>query len=523
MARIPIGYRLRERRRALGMTQTELAQAVGISPSYANLIEHDRRQIGGALLANLARVLGLDLDSLTGAQEARLIQALGELAGDPALRGLDLPPGDAADLVARHPAWSRALLTLYRSLVDTRGQVAALTERLSQDSVLMDIGHQILTHITSIRSSAEILEEFTDLDDARRRQFLAVVAGESTRLAAAAQALFAFFKDASADARTSSPMEEVDDFIIDNRNYFPALEEAAAALRRRLDAPERLETAALAAHLEGRHGIACRTVAAGGADEAASAAACRYDRAGAVMLIPEGLPAMTVRFQLAHLVAELEAADAIAAQVAGARLSSEEARRRAERALASYVAGAVLFPYEAFHDAATRTRYDIDVLEHRFGGSFEQVCHRLVTLRRQDLSGVPFAFMRADPAGNVTKRFSIPGLSLPRYGTACPLWAIYRALQAPNQTVAQMACMPDDSAFLFIARAIVKRPPAHRRPGTAFSVMICCEALYADRIVYGDGLDPGRPSLLTPVGTTCRLCPRDDCAQRAYPRVLAPA
>ena len=503
------------------MTQTQLANAVGISPSYANLIEHDKRPIGGALLANLARVLSLELDSLTGAQEARLIQGLAELVADPVLRGIDLELDDAADLVGRFPAWGQAILAIYRGYVDAGTQVNVLSDRLSQDSFVMDISHQILTHITSIRSSAEILEEFTDLDEDRRQRFLAVVSGESSRLAAAAQSLFAFFKAAEADARTANPIDEVDDFIIDNRNYFPTLEDTADQIRTGLGARDKLETGDLAARLLARHGIEWTTMPADAPLSDDLVNGCHVDRDRGLFVSLDVLPPASTRFQIARLFAELEAGDAIDTLVRDRNLRSDQARSRAARALSSYVAGAVLFPYDAFLDAAASRRYDIGVLENRFGGSFEQICHRLVTLRRDDASGVPFAFMRADPAGNVTKRFSIPSLTLPRYGTACPLWAIYRAMQTPNQTVAQMACLPDETAFLFVARAIAKQPPAHGAPGSTFSVMICCEALYADQVVYGDGLDPSRPTLSTPVGTTCRLCPRENCVQRAHPPVNA--
>ncbi|WP_304951541.1 helix-turn-helix domain-containing protein, partial [Sulfitobacter sp.] len=44
------GSRIRERRVMAGLKQAELAQQSGISASYLNLIEHNRRRIGGKLL-----------------------------------------------------------------------------------------------------------------------------------------------------------------------------------------------------------------------------------------------------------------------------------------------------------------------------------------------------------------------------------------------------------------------------------------------------------------------------------------
>src|SRR3989338_2757700 len=52
------GSRLRERRGALGLRQADLAATAGISASYLNLIEHNRRRISENLLEQLAQALG---------------------------------------------------------------------------------------------------------------------------------------------------------------------------------------------------------------------------------------------------------------------------------------------------------------------------------------------------------------------------------------------------------------------------------------------------------------------------------
>ena len=50
MARIPVGQRIRKRRQQLALSQSRLAERVGISASYLNLIEHNKRSIAGKLL-----------------------------------------------------------------------------------------------------------------------------------------------------------------------------------------------------------------------------------------------------------------------------------------------------------------------------------------------------------------------------------------------------------------------------------------------------------------------------------------
>ena len=54
------GTRLRERRLAAGLRQADVAAAAGISGSYLNLIEHNRRKVTVDLLNRLADALGLE-------------------------------------------------------------------------------------------------------------------------------------------------------------------------------------------------------------------------------------------------------------------------------------------------------------------------------------------------------------------------------------------------------------------------------------------------------------------------------
>ena len=83
-----LGARIRERRRGQGMTQAELARRLQISPSYLNLIEHNKRGIAGALLRRTADALGLDLEELDGAAERRLLERLHEIAHIPDIAAL---------------------------------------------------------------------------------------------------------------------------------------------------------------------------------------------------------------------------------------------------------------------------------------------------------------------------------------------------------------------------------------------------------------------------------------------------
>src|SRR5690606_1228305 len=185
----------------------------------------------------------------------------------------------------------------------------------------------------------------------------------------------------------------------------------------------------------------------------------------------------------------------------------------AHRAMSSYVAGAIVLPYSRLLEDAERSRYDIDFLSHSYTASFEQVAHRLVTLRRPGEEGIPFGFLRSDPAGRLTKHFPLPGLPLPSTGHACPLWAIYAAFRQNDQIVRQLVSFPDRSRYLFIAKAVSKRTATYREQPFYSSVMLACDFFHADRTVYGRGLNLDRSEAI-PVGPAGRLCIRRDCPHR---------
>ena len=509
-----IGPRVRERRRALGFTQAGLAARVGISASYLNLIEANKRGIGGALLQRIASELGLELGALDGAPERRLLADLAEVAGEPLLAELRLDPSSVDALAGSHAPWGKALVHLHRAVLDRDQAVNALSDRLSQDPFLGDAVHNMLTRVSAIRSSSEILETVADLDPARRDRFVAIIASESRRLADVAQALAAFFDTAHAGRRSITPVEEVDDFLFDRGNHFPGLELAAEALHAQVAADRHgCDESALAAWLERACAVKVSTARPAGDDLRAGAT---YDEGARVLSIDDRLAPGSRRFLVARFAAErFEGGRPVDAELAGtALLTSEASRRRAQRVLASYLASAALLPYEAFRSAAIALRYDVEALAQRFDASFEQVCHRLVTLRRPGAEGVPFGFMRVDAAGYLTKRFAIPHLPLPRHGNACPLWASYGAFQSPGTIVRQLAAFPAGHRFLFVARTVEKSRPAYGMPRRLLSVMLACDALHADQTVYADGLDVSSSAPAIPVGPNCRVCTRAGCAYR---------
>lgn len=480
------GLKIRTHRKQRGMTQAALAGLAGISPSYLNLIERNRRPVSAALLDRISSGLGIERAVLDDDVERRVVERLDEIGADPVLAGKGLRPAGAEMVVGAHRDWADLIVRLYEHYRDQSQAVVALADRLNRDPFLGESVHRMLTSVTAIRSAAQILEQGGQLPEKDRERFLSIIAHDSQRLAATANALVGFIQSTHVRVRSATPMEALDAFMVDCDNHFPDLEAAAGEFLSDLAPGESIESHASA--LLEREGVA------------APAADLRS--------APESSRFALVRAAMARIAGERmrELAERHRA------LTSPEARQLAVSALGNYAAGAALMPYERFLEMAERRRYDLDLLARLFGVSYEQAAHRVATLRRPGASGVRFAFMRSDASGYVTKRLPLPDLPLPRYGAACPLWPVYGAFQNPSLTVRQFGEIPSGVQFLFFARAVDKSFAPVSAPRRLLSVMLACAAEDASRVVYGDGLQ--REQATIPVGTVCRLCPRRDCRHR---------
>jgi predicted transcriptional regulator/DNA-binding XRE family transcriptional regulator len=117
------------------MTQAQLADRLGISASYLNLIEHGRRPLPAPLLIKLAEVLDLDLKSLSAENEARSAADLLEVFGDPLFDAQDLTAGEVREMAQASPGVARAVVALYRAFRGAREAASTLASRISEEGV----------------------------------------------------------------------------------------------------------------------------------------------------------------------------------------------------------------------------------------------------------------------------------------------------------------------------------------------------------------------------------------------------
>ena len=224
------GSRIRERRALSGVKQADLARTVGISASYLNLIEHNRRKIGDGMLRRIAEALGVDVAVLAEGAEAALLDGLRDAAaGEGGVVGPERPELERIEeFVGRFPGWA-GLLVAQHGRVGLLGRtVEALSDRMTHDPYLSSSLHEVLSAVTSVRSTATILTDTEDIEPEWRARFQRNLHQDAERLAEGAEALVAYLDGAAVEEGTlAAPQEEVEAWL-DARNWhLPQLETGA--------------------------------------------------------------------------------------------------------------------------------------------------------------------------------------------------------------------------------------------------------------------------------------------------------
>ena len=420
-----VGPRFRRIRQQLGLSQTQIAEGLGISPSYINLIERNQRPVTAQILLRLAETYDLDLRDLATADEDRFFAELNEIFSDPLFRQIDLPKQELRDLAELCPGVTHSLQRLYAAYTEAR------------------------------RSETMVAAQFAGRDEDGGARY------------------------------EGNPIERVRDLIEANRNYFPELETAAEALRDEIDVTSQDVFAALSTRLREKHSTVVRIMPVDVMRETLR----RWDRHRRQLLISELVDGPGRAFQLAIQIGLSEGSAAIDGIVARAGPLDETPRKLYRITLANYFAAAVMMPYQAFHSAAETLGYDLQVLGQRFNVGVEQICHRLTTLQRQNARGVPFFMLRVDNAGNVSKRFSSGTFPFSKFGGTCPLWNVHSTFDTPDRMLQQVVELPDGSRYFSIAQMVRRPAAPYAQPQPRFAIGLGCEIRHASKLVYASGLD----------------------------------
>ena len=449
-----IGVVIRRLRREKGITQKQLSSELGISIAYVNLIENNRRDITVPLLIKVAKLFNIELSDLTSDYSKQLNSDLMDIFSDNLFEEHDLKNVDIKDFSMNSPVVGEAVRTLYHKYLQNKKDLALLSDQMI--SVKQDISDTAGSELSSADLISDILQS--------------------------------------------------------NNNFFIELEEIATQESRSIDMKLGHRLKSMVVYLKDKFSISVEFAEEGFKENFSK----RFYKDKKLLKISNTLSRESKEFMIAQQIGLLVGSDAIDRQLEASGASDSNSLALGRTVLANYFASALLMPYDLFWETAEKCRYDIDILCNRFDTSFEQVCHRLTTLQKDKKKGIPFHFMRVDIAGNVSKRFSISGLKIPRYSVACPRWNVYTAFLNPGKIKIQLSKMLDGATFVCIARTISKRIGDYSSPETFFSIGIGFDIKYAERCIYSDGLDFNKP---IPTGLSCRTCERENCRQRAFPPI----
>ncbi|MGZ8364118.1 MAG: helix-turn-helix domain-containing protein [Caulobacteraceae bacterium] len=115
-----LGGRLKRLRRELGLNQTQMAQGMGVSPSYLNHLERNQRPLTARILLRLAETYDLDMRAFSGEAGAADEADLSEVFADPMFKDLAVPRHELLDLAENAPSLAEAVTRLYRAYAEAR-------------------------------------------------------------------------------------------------------------------------------------------------------------------------------------------------------------------------------------------------------------------------------------------------------------------------------------------------------------------------------------------------------------------
>ena len=313
--------------------------------------------------------------------------------------------------------------------------------------------------------------------------------------------------------KTSFPGEVVSDFIQENKNYFPKLEVFATSIFEKIQKNNRTRYMSICDFLKNEYSISVKDVI----PEEGKPFSKIYNQQTKELLLSDFVSLETKKLFAAAQIAQEGASEEINEYLSKFTFPSDESKKFTKVSLLNYCGAAILMPYKQFHTECIKQKYDLELLQNTFATSFEQVAHRVTCLQDPKLPGIPFHMLRVDIAGNISKRFSLSGIEIPRYGGACPRWNIYSAFTTPGKIHAAVSKMSNGEKYVCIAKTVEKGVGRFGKSKSMLSIGLGCEAKYAKDFIYTENLNINDKKTEIPIGVSCRTCDRLDSSQRAFP------
>ena len=195
---LKIGPKIKAFRRQIGLQANKLAEDLKISPSYLNLIEGGKRKIDGELLLKVCDRLNIQLSQLTSKTDLNLENTLSEILDDQLFEDLDILSPEIKDLVSTNPKIGKAIIRL--------------------GDILKKKDHELINKIEKI--SGKIVD----------------------------------------NRKNSFPGEVISDFLQENKNFFPKLENFANEVFEKVQKNNRTRYIALCDFLKSEFSITVKDI-----------------------------------------------------------------------------------------------------------------------------------------------------------------------------------------------------------------------------------------------------------------------
>lgn len=134
-----LGSKIRRLREQHSLSQAELANRLGLSPSYLNQIENDQRPLTVQVLLKLGGVFDLDLTHFSEEEDDRLVAEIKDCLEDPLFENERVLLPELKEIVTRSPAFARHFLSLYQSYHQTKQNYVGLAEDVTGDEAVRSI------------------------------------------------------------------------------------------------------------------------------------------------------------------------------------------------------------------------------------------------------------------------------------------------------------------------------------------------------------------------------------------------
>ena len=156
-----IGPHLRRLRLERGETQGAMARALGISPSYVNLLENNERSVSVAVLLRLFDAYGVDWRDIAEEDGTAQLADLRVVSHDPLFTDFRPDLAQMRASLVHAPSLVQAFMTLYRSYQNLSDQLLALSQNeapqlaTSAEAAVHDVFRRNRNHFPRLETAAE--------------------------------------------------------------------------------------------------------------------------------------------------------------------------------------------------------------------------------------------------------------------------------------------------------------------------------------------------------------------------------